>query len=164
MRRIVSAVALGLALASAVFAQKQNAKTEIAFSGFTWKPGETVEIDADKMSLSLNERRATFEGKVVVRKAASQIHCDRLTVNYLQSGQVSQLLASGAVKLSEGKSLAAGDELEYLKDANKIWLRGNPELVDGGQTVQGEEMEFDLSRSLLVVTSPRIQFEKVKNE
>jgi len=163
MKKIFTAAALLLALSAAGPDRGEKAQSEIAFSGFQWQPGELVEINAERMSLELNERKAVFAGKVVVNKGKSQIYCDRLSVKYLESGQISWLKAEGAVKLIEGKSFATGDELEYFKDRNRIWLRGSPRLVSRGQIVLGELMVFDLGSSRLLVDNPRIQFEKEKN-
>jgi len=163
MKKILTVLLVAL-LAPAAMAQAGKGKSEVAFSGFTWAPGELVEINADKMSVSLSERRAEFEGKVLVKKGKSLIYCDRLAVNYLESGQVQRLNAQGSVKLVEGKSFATGDELEYLKDQDKIWLKGSPELASEGQILLGELMVFDLNHNKLLVENPRIQFSRNSNE
>ena len=164
MKKIIAGLCLTLALSAAGPEQGRKPRSEIAFSGFSWQPGEMVEINAEKMSLELKERKADFTGKVVVNKGKSQIYCDRLSVKYLESGQISWLKAEGAVKLIEGKSFATGDELEYEKDQNRIWLRGLPRLSSEGQIVLGDLMVFDLAGSRLLVDNPRLQFEKDKNE
>jgi len=162
MKRLIIAVSVLLVLAGPAWGQSQKANTEVAFSGFSWEAGEVVEINADKMSLSLNTRSADFNGNVVVKKGKSQIYCDHLSVKYLESGQIDWLKAEGSVKLVEGKSFATGDELEYFKARNSISLSGEPKLVSEGQMVLGDQMTFDLSRSRLLVSNPRIQFSKGK--
>jgi len=164
MKKLITALAVLLVLAGPAMGQGQKANTEVAFSGFSWEAGEVVEINADKMSLSLNTRQADFNGNVVVKKGKSQIYCDHLIVKYLESGQIDWLKAQGTVKLVEGKSFATGDELEYFKAKNSISLSGEPKLVSEGQMVLGDQMTFDLSRSRLLVSNPRIQFSKEKNE
>jgi lipopolysaccharide export system protein LptA len=164
MKRTIAAFALVLLLAGPVAAQSQKGASEVAFSGFSWAPGELVEINADKMSLSLNSREAEFNGNVLVKKGKSQIYCDRLVVKYLESGQIDRLKAKGSVKLIEGKSFATGDELEYFKSKDTITLSGDPKLSSEGQMVLGDSMTFDLAKSRLLVANPRIQFSKEKNE
>lgn len=164
MKKILIAFLLMLALAGEASGQSPKPATEVAFSGFSWEQGEVVEINADKMSLALSERQADFNGNVMVKKGKSQIYCDKLSVKYLESGQIDWLKAANSVKLVEGKSFATGDELEYQKSKNTIWLRGEPKLVSEGQMVLGDQMAFDLSRNRLLVSNPRIQFQKEKNE
>jgi lipopolysaccharide transport protein LptA len=164
MKKLITALAFLLLLAGPAFGQSQKGSTEVAFSGFSWEPGEVVEINADKMSLSLNARQADFYGNVVVKKGKSQIYCEHLAVKYLESGQIDWLKAKDSVKLVEGKSFATGDELEYVKTKNSIYLNGEPKLVSEGQMVLGDQMTFDLSHSRLLVSNPRIQFQKEKNE
>jgi len=163
MKKAITTLGILLVLASAALAQKKG-ETEVAFGGFTWGAGEVVEINADKMNLTLKEHQANFEGNVLVKKAASSIYCDRLSVKYLESGQINWLKAADSVKISQGKSFATGDELEYFKDQNKIYLHGNPRLVSEGQIVMGDSMVFDLTANKLLVTNPRIQFSKEENE
>ena len=164
MKRLIPALALWLALSVPGLAQEEKALTEVEFSGFTWQPGEVVEINAEKMSIALNEHEATFTGKVVVKKGKSQIYCDTLLVKYLPSGQIDWLKARGSVKMVEGNSFATGDEMEYLHDQNRLRLKGDPKLVNEGQVVTGKLMIFDLNANKLLVDNPRIQFSKAKNE
>jgi|GEM_PF-1374026 len=135
-------------------------KAEVAFSGFSFENGEVVEISADKMSLLMNERKATFSKQVLVKKGGSTIYCDKLEVKYLEEGEIDWLKATGAVKVMEKDSFATGEELEYFKDKNQFVLKGNPKLMNKGQLVLGSEMIFDLGNNRLMVKEPEIQFQK----
>jgi len=161
MKVIKLILVLGWVLSSLIFAQAKE-KTEVGFSGFSWKSGELVEINSEKMSLVLNERRVNFAGSVVVKKGKSVIYCDELVLNYSQDGGIEWLRASRGVKLVEGEVFAVGKELEYVKGQNQFVLRGEPKLVSKGQIMSGEEMIFDLSHNRLEVVLPRIQFQGEK--
>ncbi len=145
---------------SAPVSASSGASAEVAFSGFNLQSGEVVEISADKMNLLLNQRQAVFSNGVVVKKGKDIIYCDRLEIKYLEAGEINQLKAIGRVKLVETDAFATGEELEYFKDRNLFYLRGNPKLVSKGQIVLGTEMVFDLAHNRLKVTDPEIQFEK----
>jgi len=136
------------------------ANAEVAFGGFRLQSGEVVEISAEKMNLLLDDRKATFSDQVLVKKGASTIYCDKLELKYIEAGEIDQLKAIGRVKLIEGGSFATGEELEYFKDKNLFYLRGNPKLVSKGQIVLGTEMIFDLANNRLKVTDPEIQFQR----
>ncbi len=143
-------------------AAQGQAGSEVAFSGFSWESGEMIEISADKMNLSINERKAVFKDRVIVKKGGSVIYCDQLQVRYVEEGQIDWLKAEGGVKIVEGDQFASGDELEYFKAKNQFYLRGKPKLVSKGQIVLGTEMIFDLANNRLKVSNPEIQFQKEK--
>jgi len=144
---------------SGIFAQTNVSKLEV-FSGFSWAPGEVVEIKAQSMQIFFEQNRARFLGKVIIKKGDSIIYCDELELGYSEQGEIKWLVARRGVKLVEGKILASGEELEYKSSEQKFWLRGGPRLVRSGQIILGREMIFDLKTKKLEVTSPQIQFKR----
>jgi len=150
-----------LALVLFLLSQTKVERAQV-FTGFQWQPGEVVEIQAKKMELALKENYARFLGDVVIKKGESIIYCQELKLKYDPQGNITWLKAYGSVKLKEKESFASGEELEYLKSANKFWLRGEPRLVSEGRIILGKEMIFDLSSSQLEVVSPEIQFQRQK--
>jgi len=112
-----------LALVLFLLSQTKVERAQV-FTGFQWQPGEVVEIQAKKMELALKENYARFLGDVVIKKGESIIYCQELKLKYDPQGNITWLKAYGSVKLKEKESFASGEELEYLKSANKFWLRG----------------------------------------
>jgi len=160
--KLIKLIILGAVFSGLVFAQTSKEKAELGFSGFSWRSGELVEINSEKMTMVLNERRVNFKDNVVVKKGRSVIYCDELILSYSLEGGIEWLRASGGVKLVEGEVFAVGKELEYLKGQNQFVLLGEPKLVSKGQIMSGEKMTFDLSHNRLEVVLPRIEFQGEK--
>jgi len=99
------------------------------------------------------ERRFVFRRDVEVRQGDLRLTSERLEAFYPQgSSQPDRLEASGRVVVLQGDREARCDRATYLRGEGRVLCFGDDAvLVQGGDRVQGKEIEFDLDTERLVV-------------
>ncbi|GFO65553.1 lipopolysaccharide transport periplasmic protein LptA [Geomonas paludis] len=151
MRRMVSCLALLLALATAGYAaQGSNNK-------------EPLKIKSDTLNTDNEKKTAIFEGKVVARQGDMTLYTDRLVVSYNgPNNEVSQVEAFGNVRIVQEERQATGAHGVYDPKLARIILDGNPKVVSGEDVVTGRIITYYVNEQKSVVTSgPKERVEAV---
>ncbi|WP_224963267.1 lipopolysaccharide transport periplasmic protein LptA [Geomonas subterranea] len=151
MRRIVSCLALLLALATAGNAAQGGANKE------------PLKIKSDTLNTDNEKKTATFEGKVVARQGDMTLYTDRLVVSYSgPNNEVSQVEAFGSVRIVQEERQATGAHGVYDPKLARIVLDGNPKVVSGEDVVTGRIITYYVNEQKSVVTSgPKERVEAV---
>jgi lipopolysaccharide export system protein LptA len=130
---------------------------------------QPINIDSDRLDVFDKEGRAVFFGNVVAVQGDSTMKCTTLNVFYEQkakdgtSGKSSGGLVGGAgggmsdnssikkiecrgpVTIVSKTQVATGDNADFDRVANKVFLIGNAALSDGQNVTRGERIVYDLN-------------------
>jgi len=111
---------------------------------------QPVEIEADELELRTlddESRHLVFTNHVRVVQGEAMLTADELEAFYAPRESSPYLLvARGHVAVSQTGRRALCDEATYRRSEEKLWCRGNAELIFGCDIVRGREIEFDLVR------------------
>ena len=86
---------------------------QVPFGGLKHDAGQPVEITADALALDQAAGTAVFTGTVKVGQGTLRLAADRIEVVYSDESEVSRMLASGDVTLSNGAEAAEAREAVY---------------------------------------------------
>ncbi len=116
---------------------------------------QPVNITSSRLTYSDTERRARFEGGVVVHSADGGLTADQVDVfltpatrqgppGSLSSSQLERIVAQGHVELQQPKRRATGDKLVYTAADDKYVLTGGPPLLLDAErgSVTGTSLTF----------------------
>lgn len=135
--------------------------------------------DADTLELDNKNKTATFTGNVVAKqeqkgKETLNIYCNKMVIyssgetgkkpsssqskgnekkNPTQQSQVDKIIASGQVKVVQGKNVATGETAVFTNADQRIVLSGKAEFWQGKNLVKGEEITVWLKEDRALVTS-----------
>jgi len=99
------------------------------------------------------QREILLEGSVAVVRSDVTLRSDRLEALYPdQAHQPEQLVATGAVALTQGSREARCARAVYDRVQGRVECSGEAELWDGEDRVHGEMIAFDLEAKTVVVT------------
>ncbi|RMG18329.1 MAG: lipopolysaccharide transport periplasmic protein LptA [Deltaproteobacteria bacterium] len=124
--------------------------------GGTLRP---IDIDADTLVLQGKQSRAVFSGSVTVRRDDWTLTCDRLVVIYDESGHVTNLVATGSVKVVQGTRTLTAEEAHFDNQRELLTLKGKPTVVEGSNVLRGEVITYDLRRDEVRVEQVEAQIE-----
>ncbi len=130
-----------------------------------------VEVTAGKLSYTDSDRRAHFEGRVIVQGENGTFKSDRLDILLKPQGskltrtppethasEVQQMIAQGHVSVEQPQRKAVGDHLMYTEEDGKFVLTGKPgnppSIFDAEQgNVTGDSLTFFSRDDRLLVGS-----------
>ncbi len=144
--KFLAAALLFAIQASFVLAQS----AEVAFGGLQHDTSLPVELSADQLTISQADGSATFKGNVLIGQGEMRISAELVLVEYATqdgsaTGQVSRLMASGGVTLTNGAEAAEAERAEYSIDGGSIIMTGNVILTQGANALSAERMIVDLT-------------------
>lgn len=109
------------------------------------------------------ENKATLEGAVLIEKNQDHLHADFVTVYFQKqksqnkeespSSSISKAIASGNVIASTSREQARADEATYVASEDKIFLKGNVQLMQGANFLKGNSGVVDLKNKTSFVHS-----------
>jgi lipopolysaccharide export system protein LptA len=138
-----------------------------------------IVITADGLEVDNKSKTAIFSGNVVAKqdqkgKEPIFIYCDAMTVYYVEdsgkkspapaksSGEkkdlteqnrVDRIIASGRVKILQGKDVATGEQAIFYNSDQRIVLSGDPKVWQGKNLIKGEEITVWIKENRSRVTS-----------
>lgn len=129
-------------ICSPVIAAAQGA--QVAFGNTRQDSRLPVEVTADNLDVNQENGTAVFTGNVLIGQGEMRLAAPRVLVVYKsdQSG-IESLEATGGVTLISGPDAAEASRADYNIDTGQIELRGNVLLVQGANTLTGNEMFVD---------------------
>jgi lipopolysaccharide export system protein LptA len=139
-----------------------------ALQGFSENRSKPVQIEAASLEVRDKEKKATFSGNVKVVQGDTMMQCKSLEVFYEQdapstspntapttmkaaqpgpggSQQISKLLASGNVKVTQKDQIATGDTAHFDMRANTVTLNGNVTVIQGKSVMRGDRLVVDMT-------------------
>ena len=140
---------------------------------------DPIKIDADRLDVFDKEGRAVFAGNVVAVQGDSTMRCTRLSVFYeagrgaagalggtasggdnpLARGDtaIKKIDCRGPVTIVSKTQVATGDNAEFDRVRNKVFLIGNAALSDGPNVTRGERVAYDLNTGIANVEGGRVR-------
>jgi len=121
-----------------------SAETTLSLDGFQSDPEASVEMLADRLTVSQTDGAARFEGNVVIAQGNMRLSADLVDVTYLEAGEIGLLSASGGVLLVSPADSAQADNADYDFVGRQLWMRGNVLLNQGAISLSADLLTIDL--------------------
>jgi lipopolysaccharide export system protein LptA len=138
-----------------------------------------IVITSDTLDVDNKNKMATFAGSVMAKqdqegKEPIFIYCDSMTVYYAEDpvkkapaspknrtekkelteqNRVEKIVATGRVKIVQGKDLATGETATFYNSDQRIVLSGEPKVWQGKNLIKGEEITVWIKENRSRVTS-----------
>ena len=142
MRHILLLITLLLSTVCGAFAV--SAQTALSLDGFQSDPEASVEILADRLTVSQTNGAARFEGNVVIPQGDMRLSADMVDVTYLEAGRIGHLSASGSVLLVSPTESAQADSADYDLSGRELRMRGAVLLNQGPVSLSADLLTIDL--------------------
>ncbi len=97
-----------------------------------------LSISSSASSWDLKNKRASFEGQVLVTRGDVTMHCEKLDVAYGIGDVVDTVVATGNVTVDKGSRVAHAAAAELVGATGRITLTGSPRLADGPNELVGD--------------------------
>ena len=121
-----------------------SAQTTLSLDGFQSDPEASVEMLADRLTVSQTNGAARFEGNVVIAQGDMRLSADLVDVTYLEAGEIGLLSASGGVLLVSPTDSAQADNADYDFAGRQLRMRGNVLLNQGAISLSADLLTIDL--------------------
>ena len=129
---------------------------------------QPIHIKSDSMEAVDKDGTVIFRGNVVAIKGDLTINSDRLDVIYTQKDATTangkkkrrvlkKLIASGHVKIVQGKKVGTCKEAIYDKRAEKLILTGDAQVWEGSNRIRGSKITMYINEDRSVVESSQNQ-------
>ena len=119
-------------------------------AGVTPTSAETVQIEANKMTLYHKTSQVIFTSKVHLVRGDFVLDCDRL-VAYYSEHDLDHADASGHIQLRHGKIRGTSDKARFDQKSGALTLIGNAVLTQDGNRVEGDQIIHDLNKEQTTV-------------
>jgi lipopolysaccharide export system protein LptA len=127
-----------------------------------------INIDSDRLDVFNKDGRAVFTGNVVAVQGDSTMRCTILNVFYEQersagaagkpapaggggmgtmggNSSIKKIECRGPVTVVSKTQVATGDNAEFDRTGNKVYLTGNVAVSEGPNVTRGERLVYDLN-------------------
>lgn len=105
--------------------------------------GKNFKLNSQTAEFSNKSQEALFSGNVKMKYGPSYVESPKAYFTYSQKTQnLQKILLNKNVKLFEENKKATCEELEIDLEEDKMTLRGQPKVVQGGDEIQGQEIVF----------------------
>lgn len=170
MRLTLAAIASVVLFTPAAFAQQQNSgAVTSAFSGFSTKSDDPVNVEADNLEVRDQDQSAVFSGNVVAKQGGSVLNARKLTIYYYQKGQaakdqtpkqgetagaeakpetgrsIRRMEAEGDVVVTQRNQRATGSRGVFDVASNKVELTGGVVVSQDDNVIKGDRLRVDLT-------------------
>lgn len=120
-----------------------SACVAFAADGGPKKPKKPVTVTSDTMEANTSENRVVFRGNVVAVEDFT-LCSDELNILYDDKKEVSEIEASGNVRIFQRGKESTSDKAVYDRTRRKIVLTGKPEVRQCSDTVKGDRITVNL--------------------
>jgi outer membrane protein assembly factor BamD len=113
---------------------------------------QPIDITSDKVEAFWKENLIVFKGNVVARQKDIVIYADSMEAIVVEDGKgIDRATAGGNVKIQQGLRVANCQKAIFYNRDQKMVLTGEPRIVDGDNTVSGDEIIFDIEKNRVEV-------------
>lgn len=116
----------------------------------------TMTVDADQFEVDRAANTAVFTGNVVVVRTDMTLRCDRLEGEF-GTKAAGKLVATGHVVITRtgasGSEQATGARADYNPKTAMLVMTGGVTLTQGGHTLVGERLDYDMKAGKARLTS-----------
>lgn len=143
MRLTLAAIAV---VACAVPGHAQQQSVTSAFSGFSAKSDEPVNVEADNLEVRDQDQSAIFSGNVVLTQGGSTVKARKLTIHYFSKGEGPKApKPEGGARPTQGETGgSAGAKPEAGRDIRKMEAEGDVVVLQRNQRATGARGTFDV--------------------
>ncbi|MBN2715786.1 MAG: hypothetical protein JXX14_08020 [Deltaproteobacteria bacterium] len=121
-------------------------------SAFAAEPATQVSISADRLQLQGNRKQAVFNGNVRFEVGNTRFSCDRMVVQYDQTGAIGSATASGHIVITRDDARAEADEATLNLKTGVVILRGQPRFTKDRNTLMGRVIQINIHTGEVNVT------------
>ena len=119
--------------------------TTPGFGSIAEDSDEPIEITADQLMLDDETGLATFKGNVEIIQGNLLLKADFVEVFYTEDrSKIDRMFAKTNVRLTSGPDKATSDAADYDLSRGSIILTGNVSVLQEGNTLLAERVEFDV--------------------
>ncbi len=113
---------------------------------------QPIEITAQQLEADRAVRRSIFRGDVVAVQGDMTLRADTLTVYFLEEqNRIDRLIAEGHVRVEQLDRIATADEAIYSRVDEVLTLKGNAQVEQGQNRVNGTEIVLYLNENRTLV-------------
>jgi outer membrane protein assembly factor BamD len=113
---------------------------------------QPIDITSDKVEAFWKENLIIFKGNVIARQKDIVIYADSMEAIIVEDGKgIDRATAGGNVKIQQGLRVANCQKAIFYNRDQKMVLTGEPRIVDGDNTVSGDEIIFDIEKNRVEV-------------
>jgi lipopolysaccharide export system protein LptA len=113
---------------------------------------QPIDITSDIVEALWKENLIIFKGNVVARQKDIVIYADSLEAVIIEDGKgIDRATAGGNVKIQQGVRVANCQKAIFYNRDQKMVLTGDARVVDGDNTVSGDEIIFDIEKNRVEV-------------
>ena len=147
MKRITISIMVAAVIAAAsVFAQDDKANAP-AIEEQEEQKEMTVTADSAEVRLDADNHPAAIEleGNVIIEDISMRLTAKKMTVHLDKDNKPSNIEAVGGVTVRklDGSGSATGDTGTYIAEDDKVTLKGNCVILQGKNTIKGEQVVYD---------------------
>jgi len=111
-----------------------------------------IQIVSDRLEADDLAKKVKFIGHVIVRRGDVSLYAHEVLVTYLQGrGDVEEIIASGEVRIIQNERIATADHATLYQKEGKIVLNGSARLLQGKDSVEGEEITVLLNEEKSII-------------
>jgi len=134
----------------------------LVFPSFAEKETDTekpIVIEADTLEYDKKNHLILYEGNVVVKKDDFTLWSDKLKIFLDQNGDIKKIVAVGNVRFTKGNRKGKSEEAEYYKDKNYIILKGNAQLQQDNNIIEGDKIIYyiDTEKAEVIGNNKRVR-------
>ncbi len=132
-------------------------------AGKDMRKAPPIHIKSDTMEAADKDGTVIFRGNVVAIRGDLTINSDSLKIIYKNSDEkdadgkkkrtLSRIIATGHVKIVQGKKVGTGKEAVYDKGSEKLVLIGDAQVWEGENRIKGTRITLYLNENRSVVES-----------
>lgn len=113
-----------------------------------------IEVTSERMEALSAPRRVLFSGTVVASQGDIVMYADRMTIYFRENdNDVARIHAEGRVRIVQGERVATGDTGVFHRDEQMVVLSGSPRIIQGRDSVEGDEIIVYLQEERSIVKS-----------
>lgn len=142
----------GPALAQPQQQQPQSGSVTSAFSGFSAKSDEPVNVESDNLEVKDQEQAAVFTGNVVLTQGGSVVKAKKLTIFYYKKGEGPKAQPAGQKGPQQGETSGAQSAPETGRDIRRMEAEGDVVVTQRGQKATGARGVFDVQSNKVELT------------
>ena len=152
---------LAVSLAAAnLFAQETKTETTAADQQAEEQKEMTVTADSAEVRLDADNHPVAIEldGNVIIEDISMRLTAKKMTVHLDKDNKPSNIEAVGGVTVRklDGSGSATGDTGSYVAVDDKVTLKGNCVILQGKNTIKGEQVVYDRKTGVIRLLSASI--------
>ncbi len=135
-----------------------------AFSGFSSRSDDPIQIEANKLEIRDAEKMAVYSGNVAVRQGPTVLRTAHLRIFYTgeatsvaPGSSVDRIEADGRVVVTARGQSASGDRAVFEMARDLITLTGNVVLSDKDNVLRGNRLVINLRTKKARIEGGRVQ-------